>query len=57
MARQMESQAYYAYEFEGREYDCGSKLGYFEAVLAYALDNPETAEGARELVKKVASGL
>lgn len=57
MARQMESQAYYAYEFEGREYDCGSKLGYFEAVLAFALDNPETAEGARELVKKVASGL
>ena len=57
MARQMESQAYYAYEFEGREYDCGSKLGYFEAVLAFALDNPETAEGARELVKKVAGGL
>ncbi|KDA01100.1 UTP--glucose-1-phosphate uridylyltransferase GalU [Hyphomonas oceanitis] len=57
MARQMESQAYYAYEFEGREYDCGSKLGYFEAVLAYALDNPETAEGARELVKKMAAGL
>jgi UTP--glucose-1-phosphate uridylyltransferase len=57
MARQMESQAYYAYEFEGREYDCGSKLGYFEAVLAFALDNPETAEGARALVKKVAGGL
>ncbi|MEH6488853.1 UTP--glucose-1-phosphate uridylyltransferase GalU [Hyphomonas oceanitis] len=57
MARQMESQAYYAYEFEGREYDCGSKLGYFEAVLAFALDNPETAEGARELVKKMAAGL
>ncbi len=57
MARQMETQAYYAYEFEGREYDCGSKLGYFEAVLAYALDNPETAEGARELVKKIAAGL
>jgi|TARA_R110002020_G_scaffold263353_5_gene477999 UTP--glucose-1-phosphate uridylyltransferase len=56
MARQMETQAYYAYEFEGREYDCGSKLGYFEAVLAYALDNPETAEGARELVKKMAAG-
>jgi len=57
MARQMETQAYYAYEFEGREYDCGSKLGYFEAVLAYALDNPETAEGARELVKKIAAVL
>tara|TARA_R110000787_G_scaffold28182_4_gene77086 strand:- start:15987 stop:16859 length:873 start_codon:yes stop_codon:yes gene_type:complete len=57
MARLMEMQDFFAYEFEGLPYDCGSKLGYFEAVLAFALDNPETAEGARELVKKVASGL
>ncbi|MEH6696073.1 MAG: UTP--glucose-1-phosphate uridylyltransferase GalU [Hyphomonas sp.] len=56
MARLMEMQDFFAYEFEGLPYDCGSKLGYFEAVLAFALDNPETAEGARELVKKVAAG-
>ncbi len=54
MARLMETQAFYAYEFEGRVYDCGSKLGYFEAVLAYALDHAETAEGARELVRAAA---
>ena len=57
MARQMETQNYYAYEFEGREYDCGSKLGYFEAVLAHAIDNDETAEGARELIRKMAATL
>tara|TARA_R110000782_G_scaffold68644_1_gene138255 strand:+ start:650 stop:1540 length:891 start_codon:yes stop_codon:yes gene_type:complete len=57
MARQMETQNYYAYEFEGREYDCGSKLGYFEAVMAHAIDNEETAEGARELIRKMASTL
>ncbi|MEH6807423.1 MAG: UTP--glucose-1-phosphate uridylyltransferase GalU [Hyphomonas oceanitis] len=57
MARLMEMQDFFAYEFEGLPYDCGSKLGYFEAVLAFALDNPETAEGARELVKKMAAGL
>ncbi len=57
MARLMEMQDFFAYEFEGLPYDCGSKLGYFEAVLAFALDNPETAEGARELVKKVAAEL
>ena len=57
MARLMEMQDFFAYEFEGLPYDCGSKLGYFEAVLAFALDNPETAEGARELVRKMAAGL
>jgi len=57
MVRQMETQDYYAYEFEGREYDCGSKLGYFEAVLAHAIDNDETAEGARELIRKMAATL
>ncbi|KCZ60132.1 UTP--glucose-1-phosphate uridylyltransferase GalU [Hyphomonas chukchiensis] len=57
MARLMEMQDFFAYEFEGLPYDCGSKLGYFEAVLAFALDNPETAEGARELVRKMAGGL
>ena len=57
MATLMESQAFYAYEFEGAPYDCGSKVGYFEAVLAHALDNAETAAGARELVKKFAAEL
>lgn len=55
MARQMETQSYHAYEFDGREYDCGSKLGYFEAVMAHAVDNEETAEGARDLIRKFAA--
>ncbi len=57
MFRLMETQDFYAYEFEGAPYDCGSKVGYFEAVLAHALDNPETAEAARALVKKAAESL
>ena len=27
----------YAYEFEGKRYDCGSKLGYLQATVEYAL--------------------
>ncbi|KCZ51596.1 UTP--glucose-1-phosphate uridylyltransferase GalU [Hyphomonas pacifica] len=57
MARQMESQDFYAYEFDGKEYDCGSKAGYFEAVLAHALDNEEIAEDAKALVKQYAGEL
>lgn len=51
MAKLMDMQSFYALEYEGQDYDCGSKLGYFEAVLAYALDHPEIAGGARDLVK------
>ena len=31
----------YAYSFEGRRYDCGSKLGYLEATVEYALCHDE----------------
>lgn len=55
MARLMEIQPFYAYEFEGSVHDCGNKTGYFEAVLAHALDNPDTAEFARDLVMQTAA--
>lgn len=51
MARLMEMQDFYAYEFEGTPYDCGSKAGYFQAVLAHALDHDEIADQALEMVK------
>lgn len=57
MFRLMETQPFYAYEFEGAPFDCGSKLGYFEAVLAHAVDNEEIADGARELVRTLAARL
>lgn len=31
----------YAYQFEGTHYDAGSKLGFVEATVAYALKDPE----------------
>jgi UTP--glucose-1-phosphate uridylyltransferase len=33
-----------AYPFEGKRYDCGSKLGYLEATVELALDHPELGE-------------
>lgn len=52
MARAMEGGSpFHAFAYQGQDYDCGSKLGYFEAVLAYALDHPEIGDGARALVK------
>jgi len=42
-----------AYRFEGRRYDCGTKLGYLEAMVDYGLKHAETGPGfARFLASK-----
>ncbi len=55
MARMMEHQAFHAFEFEGKDYDCGSKAGYFEAVLAHAIDHEEIGDEARAMIQAVMS--
>jgi len=34
----------YSLSFEGKRYDCGSKLGYLQATVEYALKHPELKE-------------
>jgi UTP--glucose-1-phosphate uridylyltransferase len=51
MVRLMEKQTFHAVEFDGKDYDCGSKAGYFEAVLAHALDHAEIGDEAKALVR------
>lgn len=38
----------YAYEFEGRRYDAGDKLGYLKAIVDFALDHPTLGASFRE---------
>ncbi len=45
----------YAYSFDGVRYDCGSKLGYLQATVAYGLSHPDTGERFREHLKEVLS--
>jgi UTP--glucose-1-phosphate uridylyltransferase len=42
----------YAYSFSGDRYDCGSKLGYLEATVAYGLAHPEIGEAFRLILKE-----
>ncbi len=42
-----------ACQFEGKRYDCGSKLGYLEATIDYALQHPNLREAFREYLLKV----
>jgi UTP--glucose-1-phosphate uridylyltransferase len=44
IATLLEQQRVLAYEFEGTRYDCGSKLGYLEATIDFALKHPELRE-------------
>jgi UTP--glucose-1-phosphate uridylyltransferase len=45
IARLLEEERVISYKFDGRRYDCGSKVGYLEATVDYGLKHPETAEG------------
>ncbi|MGB5834430.1 MAG: UTP--glucose-1-phosphate uridylyltransferase GalU [Thiohalocapsa sp.] len=40
-----------AYPFEGKRYDCGSKEGYLEATVEYALSHPELGDSFRAYLK------
>jgi len=54
MLRLMETQKFFAYEHQGTSYDCGSKLGFLEANIAYALDHPDLSERMRAEIKRMA---
>jgi UTP--glucose-1-phosphate uridylyltransferase len=57
IARLMQREPVYAFEFEGKRYDCGSKLGYLQATVEYGLMHPslgsDFADYLRELVPKL----
>ncbi len=44
-------QSFYAYEFDGVSYDCGSTLGWLTANAALALKNPELGTAYKEFLK------
>ena len=54
IARLLDHEFVLAHAFEGKRYDCGSKLGYLEATVAYGLKHPETGEQFKELIKQYA---
>ena len=56
IGRLLREESVYAYEFEGHRYDCGSKLGYLKATVAYALKHPEVSSGFRKYLGTVDLG-
>jgi UTP--glucose-1-phosphate uridylyltransferase len=46
-------QAFYGLEFDGRSFDCGSKVGFLAANVAYALERPDIAPAMRVELKRL----
>ena len=44
---------FHGYRFEGRRFDCGSKLGFLEANVAYALEREDMKNDVQEMLKKI----
>jgi UTP--glucose-1-phosphate uridylyltransferase len=51
IAALMREEAVYAYRFNGKRYDCGSKLGYLQATVEYALSHPALGKEFRKYLK------
>jgi UTP--glucose-1-phosphate uridylyltransferase len=51
IARLMNDEAVYAYRFKGKRFDCGSKLGYLQANVEYALAHAELAKPFRNYLR------
>ncbi|MBU1558981.1 MAG: UTP--glucose-1-phosphate uridylyltransferase GalU [Gammaproteobacteria bacterium] len=46
----------FAYAFDGVRYDCGSKLGYLEATIVFALKHPDLAKPFQEILDRYQAG-
>jgi UTP--glucose-1-phosphate uridylyltransferase len=53
IAALLEQETVLALEFEGRRYDCGSKLGYLQATVEYALRHPDLNDSFRHYLRNL----
>ena len=49
----LKSDSVYGYEFSGKRYDCGSKLGYMQASVQYALEDINIKEAFTSYIKSI----
>ena len=51
IARLMQKERVYAYQYSGKRYDCGSKEGFLEATVELALQHPQMGAPFRDYLK------
>lgn len=55
MSKLIGAQPFHTLRYDGASYDCGSRLGFIEANLAYAMDDPKIGKDVRSLLKTYAA--
>jgi len=53
IAHMLEDEKVLAYRFQGTRYDCGSKIGYLQATVQFALKHPELRDEFRAYLKEI----
>jgi UTP--glucose-1-phosphate uridylyltransferase len=53
MIQLAKTQPFYGLEFDGRSFDCGSKIGFLAANVSYALSRDDIAPGFRAEIKRI----
>lgn len=53
IARLMQREAVYAFQYAGKRYDCGSKEGFLEATVELALQHPQVGESFRQYLQSL----
>ena len=53
IAQLMKKEPVYFYDFVGKRYDCGDKLGYLTAIIDVALKRDDLKDGLKEHLKKI----
>jgi UTP--glucose-1-phosphate uridylyltransferase len=51
MAKLIGEQPFHGLRYKGRRFDCGDKIGFLEAQIAFALKRPDLADAARAILK------
>ncbi len=56
MARMIGHAPFHGLRYEGRRFDCGDKVGFLEAQIAFALKRPDLRESVQEFLKRYTEG-
>jgi UTP--glucose-1-phosphate uridylyltransferase len=50
------TQPFYGLKFDGRSFDCGSKIGFLSATIAYGLERADIAPELRAEMRRLLDG-
>ena len=53
MIQLAQKQPFYGLQFDGRSFDCGSKIGFLAANVSYALARDDIAPGFRAEIERI----